>query len=86
MIDTEAMDCNELVERVTEYLDAVLDDAERARFDAHIAECPGCEEILEQFRSVVTVTGALRPSDAAALEPARRDELLSLFREWQANV
>lgn len=79
MID-EAMDCDELVERVTEYLDSALDAPTRTRLDAHLAECPGCVEILEQFRAVVTVTGALRPSDAATVEPARREELLRLFR------
>ena len=37
------MDCNELVELVTDYLDGALDPAVRARFDAHLGECDGCE-------------------------------------------
>lgn len=82
---TEEMDCNELVELVTEYLDDALDGERRASFDAHIAECPGCAEILEQFRAVIATTGRLRTVDAAALDPGRRDELLDVFRAWRSE-
>ena len=81
--DIDDMDCIELVERVTEYLDAALPDRERARFEAHVTACPGCSEILEQFRAVITATGALRPDDAAAVPPELRTQLLGLFRDWQ---
>jgi anti-sigma factor RsiW len=40
------MDCNELVELVTAYLDGSLDLDTRARFDAHLVECDGCENYL----------------------------------------
>jgi hypothetical protein len=83
MIDATAMDCDELVELVTEYLEASLDASSHARFEGHLAECPGCEEILEQFRATVALTGALRPDDTAAIDPGRRDALLHLFREWR---
>jgi anti-sigma factor (TIGR02949 family) len=79
---TEEMACRELVERVTEYLDAALDDGDRRRFEAHVGECPGCLEILDQFRAVVTTTGALRPADAAAVDPDARARLLDRFRTW----
>ena len=42
MSDTERMDCNELVELVTAYLDGALDPDTRARFDIHLSECDGC--------------------------------------------
>lgn len=85
MNETLAMDCDELVELVTEYLEASLDPATRARVEAHLGECPGCAEILEQFRATVALTGALRPTDAAAVEAGRRAELLGRFREWRAG-
>jgi hypothetical protein len=44
------MDCNELVELVTAYLDGALDPQTRARFDSHLRECDGCENYLQQFR------------------------------------
>jgi hypothetical protein len=81
--DIDDMDCIELVERVTEYLDAVLPAEDRARFETHVGECPGCTEILEQFRVVIATTGALRPDDAAAVVPELRETLLQLFRDWQ---
>ena len=83
MSDIDDMDCIELVDRVTEYLDAALDGSDRARFEHHVGECPGCAEILDQFRAVIATTGALRPDDAAALPPAVRERLLALFRDWQ---
>ena len=33
------MDCNELVELVSAYLDGSLDTETRARFDMHLVEC-----------------------------------------------
>jgi anti-sigma factor RsiW len=51
--------CRELVELVTEYLDGALDVSARARLDAHLAECGGCERYLEQLRQTVRVAGLL---------------------------
>ncbi|WP_342228696.1 zf-HC2 domain-containing protein [Mycobacterium avium subsp. hominissuis] len=53
------LDCNELVEIVTAYLDGSLDLETRARFDEHLLECDGCDNYLQQFR--VTI----RPSPEA---------------------
>ena len=79
------IDCIELVELVTQYLDAALIDADRIRFEHHLDICPGCEEIVEQFRAVITVTGALRPADVVSVPPATRDELLGIFRAWRTE-
>ena len=38
---TGSMDCNELVELVTAYLDGSLDLEDRARFDTHLLESDG---------------------------------------------
>ena len=85
MDDIADIDCIELVELVTEYLDAALDDADRIRFEHHVGSCPGCAEIVEQFRAVITTTGALRPADAGTLAPPVRDELLGMFRAWRSG-
>ncbi len=79
------IDCIELVELVTEYFDAALPDTDRDRFEHHVAECPGCVEIVEQFRVVVATTGALRPDDATGLEPELRERMLTLFRDWRVT-
>ena len=83
MSDIVDMDCIELVERVTEYLDAAVPAGDRARFEVHVDACPGCAEILEQFVAVIATTGALRPADAAGVAPETREQLLVLFRDWQ---
>ncbi len=82
MTTIQEMACQELVERVTEYLDAALTDTDRIRFEDHIGECPGCFEILEQFRAVVRLTGALDPEIVAEVDPSTREMLLGVFRTW----
>ena len=77
---TTGMDCNELVELVTSYLDGSLDPDTRARFDVHLTECDGCENYLQQFRSTVDTLGKI---DDEAFDPAFRDRLLNAFRDWR---
>ena len=54
-----AMTCQELVELVTDYLEDTLPDEERARFEAHLALCPGCVTYLEQMRQTIQLAGLL---------------------------
>jgi anti-sigma factor RsiW len=72
--------CRDLMERLSDYLDGAVSDAERAAIDAHLAECDGCTEAVEQFRITIRSVGALRVEDVAALEPDLRDRLLEAFR------
>jgi anti-sigma factor RsiW len=74
------MDCNELVELVTAYLDGSLDADTRERFDLHLLECDGCENYLQQFRVTVRTLGAVSTDDIA---PEFRDRLLAAFRGWK---
>ncbi len=74
------MDCNELVELVTAYLDGALDLDTRARFDMHLLECDGCENYLEQFRSTIKTLGRINDDQ---LDPVYRDRLLEAFRNWR---
>ena len=73
------MDCNELVELVTAYLDESLDLDSRSRFDMHLLECDGCANYLQQFRVTVTTVGRIRGDD---LDPGYRARLLSAFKDW----
>jgi anti-sigma factor RsiW len=74
------IDCNELVEIVTDYLEGTLPEAERRRFDEHLGICPGCDAYLAQMRAVLKVVGRIEPD---ALDPAMRDDLLAAFRGFQ---
>ena len=77
---TAPMDCNELVELVTAYLDGSLDLDDRARFDVHLLECDGCENYLQQFRSTVATVGKIPFEE---LDPTFRSRLITTFREWR---
>jgi anti-sigma factor RsiW len=79
MTGRDAMDCNELVELVTAYLDGSLDLQTRARFDMHLLECDGCENYLQQFRATVATVGKIRDDD---LDPAFRNRLLDAFKDF----
>jgi anti-sigma factor RsiW len=76
------MDCDELVELVTAYLDGALDPATERRFVGHLAECDGCDRYLEQIRRTVDALGHL---PAANLAPQARDRLLTAFRDWAGD-
>jgi anti-sigma factor RsiW len=70
--------CREFVELVTDYLDGVLPDDERQRFEAHLAECDGCEGYLEDTRRLVAT---LRAAPQPPADPATREALLRAFRD-----
>jgi anti-sigma factor RsiW len=78
----DEMTCQELVEVVTAYLDGVLPDSDRARLEAHVAECPYCEEYIAQMRVTVKVLGRLQPDP---IDPVRERELLEAFRGWRVT-
>jgi anti-sigma factor RsiW len=79
MLDTE-MNCQELVELVTEYFEGTLPPAERERFEAHLGTCPGCTTYLQQMRQTLQVLGKLTEETIA---PQTRDDLLQIFKDWK---
>ncbi len=74
------MACQELVEVITDYLERKLPDPDHARFEAHLATCPACQEYLEQMKALVRLSGRLTPK---SLEPTTVDSLLGAFRRWR---
>ncbi len=77
---TGPMDCNELVELVSAYLDGSLDLEQRARFDVHLLECDGCANYLQQFRATVRTLGRIRDDE---FEPTFRTRLMNAFMDWR---
>jgi anti-sigma factor RsiW len=77
----EEMTCKEMVELVTDYLEDRLPPDARARFEAHIALCPGCRTYLDQMRATLRALGRLPEESVPA---GARDELIAAFREWRA--
>jgi len=77
---SDDLNCIELVELVTDYLEGRLSEEDRQRFDHHLSLCGGCTNYVEQFRETIRLTGTLREDD---LEPAARAALLEQFRSWK---
>ncbi len=70
--------CREFVELVTDYLEGALPDVERARFEAHLAECDGCAGYLEDMRRLV---GSLHDAPEPPPDAETRAALLRAFRD-----
>jgi anti-sigma factor RsiW len=76
------LNCRELVELVTAYLEGDLSSGERKRFDAHLSGCDGCTMYVEQMRRAIELTGTLSVDDV----PREGEEaLLRAFRDWKSR-
>ncbi len=75
------VDCQDLVEMLTDYLDGALDPQTRSRLEAHLRLCDGCDAYLEQLRATVATLGATpRPQPAPNLQEALMAEFRHLHR------
>jgi anti-sigma factor RsiW len=74
------LECRELVELVTEYLEGTLPPEERTRFELHLAICRGCAAYVRQLRG--TLAAAARLSEDS-LPDETREQLLTAFRDWK---
>jgi anti-sigma factor RsiW len=76
------LNCRELVELVTAYLEGDLSFGERKRFDAHLSGCDGCTIYVEQMRRTIELTGTLRVGDVSR---EAEEALLRAFRDWKVQ-
>ena len=74
--------CQEVVELITDYLEAALPPHEAALFEQHLNFCEGCVWYVEQMRGTVQVTGRVAGDDIPAPD---RDRLLAAFRGWRTS-
>ncbi len=72
--------CVELVDSLTEYLDGELNEAQRRRYEQHLEECEGCRAALDQFQTVIRLTGRLTAADVARVDALVRDRLMATLR------
>ena len=73
------LNCDELVELVTGYLDGALDGPTERRVADHLSGCDGCTTYVDQVRQTITALGS-SPADVE-LPLEVRDALLAAFRE-----
>jgi anti-sigma factor RsiW len=74
------LNCQDLIELVTAYLDGALSPDDRARFEGHLTTCPHCTRYLEQMRTTITVAGRLTEE---TITSEAKEKLLTAFREWR---
>jgi anti-sigma factor RsiW len=79
------LDCDELVELVTEFLDGALDPATERRVTDHLALCDGCSTYVAQFRATVDELGHLPAERVAELTAPTRAALLAAFRRQRGK-
>jgi anti-sigma factor RsiW len=72
------LDCRDLVELVTAYLDDALEAADARRVSEHLALCDGCAAYVQQAEITIAALGRL---DADPLDAATQDRLLAAFRK-----
>ena len=76
----DELSCQQVVELVTDYLENALLPEMQKRLEEHVAECPGCENYIEQMQLTINM---LHQIARASVFPATKQELLQLFRDWK---
>ena len=73
------LNCQQLVELVTDYLEGQLDPAREAALDAHLTACDGCDTYVEQMRQTVIALRGL--ADGRQIPAQAREAVLATFAE-----
>ncbi len=77
MADGTAINCQEVVEVITDYLEGKLSPDDAAVFEAHLELCDGCRWYLEQMRITIASVGRIEDADVPR---ELRDTVLAAFR------
>jgi predicted anti-sigma-YlaC factor YlaD len=76
------LNCKEVVELITAYLEHALLPTTQAQLEAHLAECPGCTAYLHQIQQTIVM---LRALSQEAVFPETKADLLHLFEQWKKS-
>ncbi|HEU5367070.1 MAG TPA: hypothetical protein VFU69_01345, partial [Ktedonobacterales bacterium] len=55
--------------------------ATQARFEQHVADCPGCQTYLQQIQQTIDM---LRRLADEPMFPETRQQLLQVFQTWKS--
>jgi anti-sigma factor RsiW len=80
MTSADDLTCQDLVELITDYLEGVLPDDIRARFEGHLEGCLGCRTYVDQMRQTIRALGTVSEEESSL---KTKEDLLRLFREWK---
>jgi anti-sigma factor RsiW len=76
--------CEEIVERLTLYLDNELQGDERIRFEAHVKECHSCRAVLEREQEFLKTVRESQPLYVAS--PELRARIKKVLGDVNSNV
>lgn len=77
----ETVDCQMLVELVTDWLEGELPEPTRSELELHVATCAGCIAYVEQMRTTQTALNRLESVDVAEpVDASTPDQLIAVFR------
>ena len=82
MENADDLTCAQLVELVTEYLEGSLAADRRAILEAHLLDCDGCVNYIDQMRMTIALMDRLREDD---VPPEVEATLVRAFRGWREN-
>jgi anti-sigma factor RsiW len=77
------LNCDELVERATDYLEDALSSEHRTRMDDHLRTCYGCERYLGGMRVTLRLLSGL---PAPPLPGALESRLLAAFHAFRTGA
>jgi anti-sigma factor RsiW len=76
------IECQQVVELVTAYLEGAVEPRDRRRLEAHFVACPHCSAYLDQIRETIALTGSIQVEQ---LSEEALGDLTGVFRAWAAE-
>ena len=76
----EHISCQEVVEFVTDYLEAAMSPEDVERFEYHLSLCDGCVFYVDQIRMTIAAVGRIGEDD---VPPEIRADLVAAFRDFK---
>ena len=77
------LNCKQLTELVTDYLEHKMSLGDRLRFQMHLGMCKHCRAYLRQMKLTIETLGHLPPEPIP--DDVRRD-LLQRFKSWKPGA
>lgn len=80
MMNENELNCQGVVELVTDYLENALLPTMKEQFEEHVAECPGCQNYVEQIQLTISMLRQISQEPTSAIT---KQELLQVFQNWK---
>jgi anti-sigma factor RsiW len=71
------IECREVVQLVTDYLEDALDATTRTKLEAYLTVCDACAEYVRQIQATLRSVGHIRPD---TLSPQVQADIVAAFR------